>query len=160
MPATEVIRLCLAALALWLAPIAASAQQDFSNLNEWRVLCDPDGACQIRNQQRTGRGADSQILVYRIGQAEIVEFKTPLGLDLRKGVVLLVDRRQRFATDLLTCKAEGCVGFAPMTTELLRALAGGSELEVVWTDNDTDRQQSYAFSLVGFVRSYNTFFEQ
>ena len=101
-----------------------------------------------------------ELLARGVLQAEIVEFKTPLGLDLRKGVVLLVDRRQRFATDLLTCKAEGCVGFAPMTTELLRALAGGSELEVVWTDNDTDRQQSYAFSLVGFVRSYNTFFEQ
>lgn len=148
----------LAALAAAATP--GSAQQNISKLNAWRVLCDQQGACQIRNRLERGGQAISHVHIYRLGEAEIVEYRVPLGVDLRGGVALRVDRRQRFATQMLNCKANGCTGFTSMNTSLLKALAAGQELELVYRDYDRDREVALTYSLVGFVNSYNTYYEQ
>lgn len=150
----------IAAMALLWAGSAA-AQQDFSRLNPWKILCEPNGGpCQIRNQILRGDQVLSHILIYKLDQAVIVEWKIPLGPDIRKGVRFIIDRAQRFPTEMLTCRADGCVGFAIMTTTLLKALAAGSDLSIQYVGADDDRGRRFDYSLVGFVRSYNTFFER
>jgi len=147
-------------LGLFLAAAGAGAQQNWNKLNAWRLVCDQQGACQIRNSVRRGGKAISHIHIYRVGKAEILEYRVPLGVDLRKGVALRIDRRQRFATQMLNCKADGCVGFASVTTALLKAMASGEELDLVYRDYDTDREIAITYNLLGFTRSYNVFYEQ
>lgn len=155
-------RLCgwLAAL-MTILPAAAGAQQNWSRLNPWQVLCEPNGGpCQIRNQITRGDQVVSHILIYTLGEAVVVEWKIPLGPDIREGVRFIIDRRERFGTEMLTCRADGCVGFTLMTTTFLRALADGANLAVSYTSADDDRPRRFDYDLVGFVAAYNTFYER
>lgn len=136
---------------------AAISQQDWSRLNQWQVACTPEGACQMTNENRRGDQIRSKILIYRVGDAIILEYTIPLGLDIRRGVSLVVDRAQTIPTDLLTCRADGCVGFQVINNRILQSLAAGSELDVAYVSAETNQNQRERFSLVGFTRSFQSF---
>ena len=136
---------------------AASAQQDWSRLNQWQVACTPEGACQMTYENRRGDSIRSKILIYRVGDAIILEYTIPLGVDIRRGVNLVVDRSQSIPTDLLTCRADGCVGFQVINNRILQALAAGGELNVAYVSADTNQSLRETFSLVGFTRSFQSF---
>lgn len=152
--------LALLACALMLGAAPAAAQQNWSKLNPWRVVCDKGGKCQVFHELRRGDASPSHLRLYKLGDAEVLEFRIPLGIDLRKGVAFRVDRKKRFPATLLTCKANGCFGFTIMNTVMLRALAEGGELDIVYTDSDSDRVRALTYSLVGFSLAYNEFFAQ
>lgn len=141
--------LCLASPAL--------AQQDWSRLNQWQVACTPEGVCQMTNQNLVDGQIRSQVLLYRVGDAVVVEYTIPLGVDIRKGVKLVVDGRQSIPTDLLTCRTEGCVGFQVLNNRTLNMLAVGGELAVTYHSADDNREKRETFTLVGFTRSYQSF---
>lgn len=136
---------------------AALAQQDWSRLNQWQVACTPEGACQMTNENRRGNQIRSKILIYRVGDAIILEYTIPLGIDIRRGVNLVVDRAQTIPTDILTCRADGCVGFQVINNRILQSLAAGSELDVAYVSADTNQNLRETFSLVGFTRSFQSF---
>ena len=146
-----------AVLAGALAVSPALAQQNWAALNQWQVACTPAGDCQITNEGRSAGGITSKILIYRVGDAAILEYTIPLGIDIRKGVKLEIDGRQSYPTDILTCRLSGCVGFQVLSNRLLNALAAGGELAVSYVSADDNRARAERFSLVGFTRSYNTF---
>ncbi len=99
----------------------------------------------------------SKILIYRVGDAIILEYTIPLGIDIRRGVNLVVDRTQTIPTDILTCRAAGCVGFQVVSNRLLQTLAAGGELDIAYVSADTNRNLRETFSLVGFTRSFQSF---
>jgi len=142
--------------ALCLAP-PALAQQDWSRLNQWQVACTPEGVCQMTNQNLVDGQIRSQVLLYRVGDAVVIEYTVPLGVDIRKGVKLVVDGRKSIPTDLLTCRPTGCVGFQVLNNRTLNMLAAGGELAVTYHSADDNRVQRETFSLVGFTRSYQSF---
>ena len=144
------------AIALFVAG-AAAAQQDWSRLNQWQVACTPEGACQMTNENRRGDRIRSKILIYRVVDAIILEYTIPLGIDIRRGVNLVVDRKRSIPTDILTCRADGCVGFQVINNSILQSLAAGSELDVAYVSADTNRNLRETFSLVGFTRSFQSF---
>lgn len=151
---------CVLSLAAFLAlPFcnAALAQQDWSRLNQWNVACTPEDVCQMIYENRQGSEVRSKILIYRVGDAIILEYTIPLGIDIRRGVKLVVDRSQSTPTDILTCRATGCVGFQVVGNRLLQTLAAGSELDVAYVSADTNRDMRETFSLVGFTRSFQSF---
>ena len=88
-----VVRFALAALLAAVAPHPGVAQQNFSALNPWVLACDKSNKCQIRNEIVRGGAAVSHLRLYRLGEAEIFEFRIPLGIDIRKGVAYRIDRR-------------------------------------------------------------------
>lgn len=135
----------------------AEAQQDWSRLNQWKVACTPEGVCQMTYENRIGDEVRSKILIYRVGDAIILEYTIPLGIDIRRGVNLVVDQTQSFPTDILTCRISGCVGFQVISNQLLQILADGGELDVTYVSADTNRKLRETFSLVGFVRSFQSF---
>ena len=136
---------------------ASSAQQDWSSLNQWQVACTPEGACQMTYENRRGDKVRSKILIYRVGDAIILEYTIPLGIDIRRGVNLVIDRRQSIPTDILTCRLDGCVGFQVINNRTLQSLAAGSELDVAYVSADTNQNLRETFSLVGFTRSFQSF---
>ena len=136
---------------------AATAQQDWSGLNQWKVACTSEGACQMTYENRTGDQVRSKILIYRVGDAIVLEYTIPLGIDIRRGVKLIVDRQQSIPTDILTCRADGCVGFQVINNRILQILAGGSEMDVAYVSADTNRDLRETFSLFGFTRSFQSF---
>lgn len=149
--------LSVAALSTLLWGGAVSAQQDWSRLNQWQVACTPEGACQMTYENRRGDKVRSKILIYRVGDAIILEYTIPLGIDIRRGVKLVIDRSQSIPTDILTCRADGCVGFQVVNNSILQTLAAGSELDVAYVSADTNRNMRETFSLVGFTRSFQSF---
>ncbi len=136
---------------------AALAQQDWSRLNQWQVACTPENVCQMTYENRRGDQLRSKILLYRVGDAIILEYTIPLGIDIRRGVNLVIDRSQSFPTDILTCRIDGCVGFQVVNNRILQSLASGGSLDVVYVSADTNRELRETFSLVGFTRSYQSF---
>lgn len=74
-----------------LTPHIGSAQQDWSRLNQWQVACTTENTCQMTYENRLGRAIQSKILIYRVGDAIILEYTIPPGIDVRRGVSLEVD---------------------------------------------------------------------
>lgn len=153
------IRLALILATLSTLPFwsTAQAQQDWSRLNQWKVACTPEGVCQMTYENVRDNAVRSKILIYRVGDAIILEYTIPLGIDIRRGVNLVVDRTQTIPTDILTCRAEGCVGFQVVSNRLLQTLAAGGELDIAYVSADTNRNLRETFSLVGFTRSFQSF---
>lgn len=149
--------LTLAALVILPFCSGAQSQQDWSRLNQWQVACTPEKVCQMTYENLQGDAVRSKILIYRVGDAIILEYTIPLGIDIRRGVNLVVDRTQSIPTDILTCRANGCVGFQVISNRLLQTLAAGSELDVAYVSADTNRDLRETFSLVGFTRSFQSF---
>jgi len=74
-----------------LTPHIGSAQQDWSRLNQWQVSCTTENTCQMTYENRLGGAIQSKILIYRVGDAIILEYTILPGIDVRRGVSLEVD---------------------------------------------------------------------
>lgn len=125
--------------------------------SNWTTKCDANGTCQIRAHRDANGALVSQVLIYTVGTEQVLEYLIPLGLDLMSGVQLAVDDQVIANTITLTCKEGGCIGYAPMTAQLLDALQRGQNLQLAFVGFDDNEAYLIAHDLNGFVDAYAAF---
>ena len=110
----------------------------------------------MRYAQATDGREVSHLLLYSVGTETIIEYLLPLGINLRKGIVIQIDG-VNFPTEALSCDTPGCVGFAPLTPELLERLKAGKALKLAFSPRGSDQFYSFDYSLIGFTAQYDAF---
>jgi len=93
----------------------------------------------------TGAGADAQ-------RRFILQL--PLGLSVKDGVDLVIDKKPPMNVDIRTCEASGCYVNDPLSKNLLDGLRRGKELKIVLKN-----LQSKAFSLPISLNGFSATFD-
>ena len=122
----------------------------------WETRCDAQ-KCQIRNYVDVAEGVGVQLLIYEIGGKEVLEFLTPLGIDLSTGVLLVVDQGKLLKSKMISCEMNGCVGFTVLSPNVLQTLKRGALLQVVVKTARSKELYSFDYSLMGFTKEYKRF---
>lgn len=118
---------------------------------QWGLNCDPQQRCELAISLKDQNGPISHILIYEVGQKKLLEYLVPLRVNLQKGITLLVDRKKRFETKPLYCDTAGCVGYSPLSPDLLSALRAGKTLELVFQAINDKQVYALPFTLSGFT---------
>lgn len=121
----------------------------------WSSVCPSDGACQLRAQLQTNGVLVSQVLIYDVGTETVLEYLVPLGPDLVRGVSLVVDGTRAANSIVLTCKDIGCIGYTPLSIDLLDSLRRGRTLALSFDGFDDGAPYAINYDLIGFTKAYN-----
>ncbi len=120
----------------------------------WTSVCSGDGACQLRAQLQTDGVWVSQVLIYDVGAETVLEYLVPLGLDLVTGISLVVDGARAANSIVLTCKDIGCIGYTPLSADLLEALKRGRTLALTFEGFDDGTPYAINYNLIGFTSAF------
>ena len=85
-----------------------------------------------------------------------LSIQMPLGVDLRRGAVLRVDKGKEIPVQYLRCTNSGCDASLKLDSEILKALKAGNGLSVgflAWGGNKTTAVNA---SLKGFTKAFKT----
>jgi len=85
-----------------------------------------------------------------------LSIQMPLGVDLRRGAVLRVDKGKEIPVQYLRCTNSGCDASLKLDSEILKALKAGNGLLVgfiAWGGNKTTAVNA---SLKGFAKAFET----
>lgn len=115
--------------------------------DRWNSLCE-DQTCKAFPHVEAGSGFNA--LAYEVGDTPVLEVVTPLGINLQKGIVLIVDETESFKTKLLSCDLDGCRSYLELRGGLLTALRLGLKLDITVQTSKSREVVSFPVSLLGF----------
>jgi invasion protein IalB len=78
----------------------------------------------------------------------------PLGVDLRRGMVLRVDKGKEMTAPYLRCTGNGCTSRKLLTPKLLATLRRGNKLEVGFLPFASQETLVVPASLTGFTKAF------
>lgn len=137
------IRLC-GSLAEFLILAPGAVADDNYSLQDWALLCQDEQSCRLERRVFV-QGAEKAPLVHMIFQAPsqaqglVVLLRIPLGVLLRPGIQLLVDRGAPQTFPVHHCGPEGCLVMFQLTNDLRRILERGREAQVRFNTLDGRR---------------------
>ena len=78
--------------------------------------------------------AKLEIQVPSVGKPALL-VQLPLGLSMRAGLALQIDKSKPLKLDIQTCEASGCNAASPVSSALLSALKEGKEMQIAFQNN-------------------------
>ena len=163
------IKMIVALLILSVAAVTARAQSP----NVWERVCENGNdaqSCRITQElfvTQTGADGTGQMagrilglhVLYAVEQTTgrwlpYLSVQMPMGVDLRPGAVLKVDRGVDIPIQYLRCTEAGCDASIQLQPPLLQALKAGKELFVGFRAWGSDETTVLSASLIGFSRAY------
>lgn len=125
---------------------------------DWQVICEdtPTGeSCFITQAAVDDQGEPvMQISVGVIEGDTIMVVYLPLGLDLRPGMLFQVGETVQREFPFQTCMPNGCRVVAPIDSEMMTAMRGGTTFRVGVKMLDSDRVAVVEGSLMGFSAGF------
>jgi len=97
----------------------------------------------ISIETRTGEGATNRFVL-----------QLPLGLSLKAGVTLVIDKKPSLTFDIQTCEATGCFVSGPLSDSLLDGMKKGKELKIILRNLKRDKIE-LPISLDGFSATFD-----
>jgi len=83
----------------------------------------------------------------------VLVFRVPLGLLLKKGIAIRVDKRQQLRLAVRSCHVAGCLVPLSLRGKLLRMFTRGRKLSLTFYGLD-GKPVTYTMPLEGFAKSY------
>ena len=83
-----------------------------------------------------------------------LSIQMPLGVDLRRGAVLRVDKGKEIPVQYLRCTNSGCDASLKLDSEILKALKAGNGLLVGFLPWGTNKTTVVNASLKGFTKAF------
>lgn len=142
---------------LFLATAAISAEKSL-----WQLVCHDKSrgaACSLQYALHKSDSVISKILIYKLENKLILEYTVPLGINVQKGVELMVDHKYKFETTLLTCSPEGCTGMIWLDSMLRWKLKQGQHLGLKILNYKTNQAYTLNYNLQGFTEAYDALIE-
>ncbi|MDR7033606.1 invasion associated locus B family protein [Mesorhizobium sp. BE184] len=136
---------------------AFAQQEPLAEKSGWRLNCAADGKCELGFTQTNSGQLVTRLLIYKVGKKIVVEYLVPLGVNLQKGILLQIDGKPAFPTQSLYCEAPGCVGFAPLSPDLLAQLKRGAQLKLAFSPHAGSTFYAFDYPLDGFSAQYAAF---
>ena len=148
-------------------PLDLSAQED----SNWKLIC-ADGlkpeTCRItqtlflskkiQGKQRAVGKILGLTVIYVLApkskkREPYLSIQMPLGVDLRRGAVLRVDKGKEIPVQYLRCTNSGCDASLKLDSEILKALKAGNGLLVGFLPWGGNKTTAVNASLKGFARA-------
>ena len=151
-------------------PLDLAAQEE----SAWKLIC-ADGlkpeTCKITQtlflskkiqgkQRAVGKILGLTVICMPAPKSKIREpylsIQMPLGVDLRRGAVLRVDKGKEIPVQYLRCTKSGCDASLKLDSQFIKALKAGNALSVgflAWGGNKTTAVNA---SLKGFTKAFKT----
>lgn len=145
------------ALLLAGSTVAYAQQEPSAEKSGWRLNCAAEGKCELGFTQIKDGQLVTRLLIYKVGKKTVMEYLVPLGVNLQKGILLQIDGKPAFPTQSLYCEAPGCVGFAPLSPDLLAQLKRGEQLKLAFSPHAGSTFYAFDYPLDGFSAQYTTF---
>ena len=83
-----------------------------------------------------------------------LSIQMPLGVDLRRGAVLRVDKGKEISVQYLRCTKSGCDASLKLDSEILKALKAGNGLLVGFLPWGANKTTAVNASLKGFTKAF------
>ncbi|WP_019626647.1 invasion-associated locus B family protein [Thioalkalivibrio sp. ALJT] len=146
-------------LLAWPTLAAAQQEPETSSYQDWQVTCFETGAgerCQMRQMLQTqDEQADElslQATVSLDGDQPVIEMLLPLGVDLRPGIRMQVDRSgEEMDAPYVTCVQQGCVAGRELSEAQMGAMRAGRTLSVAFRALHQEQPFVFDISLMGFT---------
>mgnify|MGYP001407910500 CR=1 FL=1 len=150
-------------------PLDLAAQEE----SAWKLIC-ADGlkreTCRItqtrfvrkkdiQGKQRTGGKILGLAVIYVPNlkskiREPYLSIQMPLGVDLRRGAVLRVDKGKEISVQYLRCSKSGCDASLKLDSEILKALKAGNGLLVGFLPWGANKTTAVNASLKGFTKAF------
>ena len=144
-------------LAIAFLSISGAAAQEQTG---WELKCNST-KCQLEYQQIANEKVVTGILIYRVGDVDVLEFTVPLSISLQKGVTVRVDVNPDIRSTMLTCEQEkGCLGFITLEPIILDLFKGGENLQLIVQSFREKKYYAFTFTLSGFTAAYKGYLEK
>ena len=133
---------------------SANDPADPSKFGDWQVVCD-DGGCRLAQSIVTAETGAALLLV-RIfaGDPPTAILTAPLGVFLKTGLIVKVDRNRARAYAFEICDDLGCHAGVTLDADLVREFQRGLTAEITFFDGNQNKV-SLPVSLVGFTDGFN-----
>jgi invasion protein IalB len=140
-----------------LAPYATLLPEP-SNLTHWTKLCSEKAGmpriCVVSESSSADSFAASAMLIEVDSTVrKLLRIIMPLGMDLRQGVSIVIDDRDRLTVPYLACEKRGCVGDFD-ASNLINRLRSGHTLAAQGIDAQ-GKFLSFVLSLSDFAEAYD-----
>ena len=108
-------------------------------------------------EQKAGRVLQITIVYTQVAKKRVpvISLQLPLGVDLRSGVVVKIDKGKEFNIPYLQCRSFGCDVSIGINTQLLARLKKGSDMVVGFVAWGSAKTSLMKVSLKGFTKVYN-----
>ena len=115
----------------------------------------------IQGKQRTGGKILGLAVIYAPApkskkREPYMSIQMPLGVDLRRGAVLRVDKGKEIPVQYLRCTKSGCDASLKLDSEILKALKAGNGLLVGFLPWGGNKTTAVNASLKGFAKAFET----
>jgi len=162
----KVIHILASLMALGAASIPAAVTAQISQPEtNWKTQCqaaDRKSPLQCSMAQsifvtQSGQQIAKISIETRIGEGATNRFvlQLPLGLSVKAGVTLIIDKKPPMKYDIQACEATGCFVSGPLTDSLLDGMKKGKELKVVLENLQHD-EIALPISLDGFSAKFDS----
>lgn len=166
---TKIIYAAFVLTAVFISPMV-SAQ----NAEPWKRVCQDDAkieSCRIVQQlflnknvdgkkQTVGRVLSLAVLYLQVPQTgqrqPFMSIIMPLGVDLRAGAKIKVDKGEEISLRFLQCTKAGCAASIGLDAKLLDAMKAGNLLRVAFRPWGSKETAVLEASLAGFTKGINS----
>lgn len=151
-----------------MAPVAANAQErDTKEFDKWMVVCEPQedktkscGLTQSFYLQKKGEEKKAFLFAATINAGEkgqkFLFLRTPLGVNLNKGITLGIDDKTAITHSYRVCNALGCFAPVDLDDAMLKSMKAGTAMKASFLLN-TGRTVNVEVTLKQFTAAYNYF---
>ena len=133
----------------------AGAQQNGPQTTPWTTSCLERQVCELKSEILAGGGVAARASVVNLRGQFLLQYTLPLGIDVRRPVLIRIDNDEPITTELIHCSGTGCTGAADVTGELIQSLKRGTNLSFVFQNPRNQDSLAITFSLSGFTAGYN-----
>jgi invasion protein IalB len=162
-----VVFLVFAILSVNIGSVSFAQAETYRN---WTVICkDPDTrqTCRIEQKLFMNKKVDGKtqnvgkllsIMVFFTGKQErkpYIVMQLPLGVDLRAGVVLQIDKGNELKAPFSICTNAGCEVQSSLSEEMLEQLKVGNTLKIGFRAYGTTKTIVVDANLMGFTRAFS-----
>lgn len=144
-----------------------------SSTEPWELVCDNPKemkTCSIRQQLFLRQKIDGKektvgrvlklTVIYgakppKKARTPYLSVQMPLGLDLRPGAVLRIDKGKEYRLEFLQCTTNGCDASIMLDNALIVAMKKGIQLQVGFRPWGTNKVNVIAASLSGFTKAFH-----
>lgn len=142
------------------------------NKNSWEVACtDPANpqTCRMTQVQYATKVVEGKTVpigkilgltvIYAVNaetkkRLPYISIQMPLGVDLRSGAVVRVDKNKEIKLPFLQCTKAGCDASLELNSKLLRSILAGIEIKVGFRAWGGQKTSLVKASLSGFTKSF------
>ena len=145
----------LATLFFVLVVPLAHAQQNGPQTRPWTTACLERQVCELKTEIIAGGTVAARASIVNVRGQFTFQYTIPLGVDVRRPILIRIDNDEPIETELIHCSGSGCTGAMEVNSALIQSMKRGTNMSLVFINPRNQDSFAITFSLSGFTSGYN-----